>query len=83
MVTLVLINQRLQIIRSLLQSQQALQHLKLTLMLQMLVIVLVDDEDDNSENQINPELIKSAAKPAALETQYKAAAPKSCNYNST
>lgn len=37
---------------------------------------LVDDEDDNSENQINPELIKSAAKPAALETQYKAAAPK-------
>ncbi|HCY9621152.1 TPA: glucosaminidase domain-containing protein [Staphylococcus aureus] len=36
---------------------------------------LVDDEDDNSENQINPELIKSAAKPAALETQYKAAAP--------
>ncbi|HGO3635307.1 TPA: glucosaminidase domain-containing protein [Staphylococcus aureus] len=37
---------------------------------------LVDDEDDNSENQINPELIKSAAKPAALETQYKAVAPK-------
>ncbi|HIA6841540.1 TPA: bifunctional autolysin [Staphylococcus aureus] len=37
---------------------------------------LVDDEDDNSEHQINPELIKSAAKPAALETQYKAAAPK-------
>ncbi len=37
---------------------------------------LVDDEDDNSENQINPELIKSAAKPAALETQYKVAAPK-------
>ncbi|UXT61852.1 glucosaminidase domain-containing protein [Staphylococcus aureus] len=37
---------------------------------------LVDDEDDNSENQINPELIKSAAKPAALETQYKSAAPK-------
>ncbi|SUL09685.1 Bifunctional autolysin [Staphylococcus aureus] len=37
---------------------------------------LVDDEDDNSENQINPELIKSAAKPAALETQYKTAAPK-------
>ncbi len=27
-------------------------------------------------NQINPELIKSAAKPAALETQYKTAAPK-------
>ncbi|HHW9822776.1 TPA: bifunctional autolysin [Staphylococcus aureus] len=37
---------------------------------------LVDDEDDNSENQINPELIKSAAKPAALEMQYKAATPK-------
>ncbi len=28
------------------------------------------------KHQINPELIKSAAKPAALETQYKAAAPK-------
>ncbi|MBE5674626.1 glucosaminidase domain-containing protein [Staphylococcus sp. SS35] len=38
---------------------------------------LVDDEDDNTANsQINPELIKSAAKPAALTTQYKAAAPK-------
>ncbi|WP_460918224.1 hypothetical protein, partial [Staphylococcus aureus] len=29
----------------------------------------VDDEDDNSEHQITPELIKSAAKPAALDTQ--------------
>lgn len=38
---------------------------------------LVDDEDDNTANsQINPELIKSAAKPAALKTQYKAATPK-------
>ncbi|HDJ7777111.1 TPA: glucosaminidase domain-containing protein [Staphylococcus aureus] len=43
---------------------------------------LVDDEDDNTANtanQINPELIKSTAKPAALETQYKAAAPKAAN----
>ena len=40
---------------------------------------LVDDEDDTTTNtnaEINPELIKSAAKPAALNTQYKAAAPK-------
>ncbi|CDR65625.1 bifunctional autolysin [Staphylococcus schweitzeri] len=38
---------------------------------------LVDDEDDNTANsQINPELIRSAAKPAALKTQYKAATPK-------
>ncbi|MBU5904550.1 hypothetical protein JVV96_19540, partial [Vibrio cholerae O1] len=30
----------------------------------------------NTEHQINPEVIKSAANPADLETQYKAAAPK-------